>query len=968
MIYKVSTQEQFDELIKKPKEVIRLKVLNGDKEINFEKINELENLEQLNLSYIKMKKLPEKLYELSNLKILRLYETEIEEISESIGKLKNLEELDLSCIKMKKLPDKLYELSNLKRLWLDYTKIEEISESIGKLKNLEQLGLNFTSIKKLPEEICRLSNLKILSLVGRRVEELPESIGKLKNLEQLDLRHTRIKKLPEEIYKLSNLKILWLEETEIEEIPESIGRLKNLEQLDLSHTSIKKLPEEIYNLGSLKILRLSQTKIEEITESIGMLKNLEELDLNWTKIKKLPEEIYKLSSLKILKVDQTEIEEISESIGKLKKLEQLDLNRTKMKKLPEEIYELSNLKILMLYETEIEEISESIGKLKKLETLNLRLTKIKKLPENIGKLKKLHCLALCGCDLETLPKSLDELGLQYKKESWRKDGILINGTHVKAFNVKQLLTLKIENPIAYLLNAKTIIVDKRRIVVIGEGDAGKTSFIGTFTDENYDMKKTEKTSGVKITPYRNDEIYFWDFGGQEIYQSTHTLFLKGKPLFIIVLNGRADEKPDKWLEYIKFISEEDVKVIIVITKVDDNKDAYINEIFYKRKYPNIIGVFTYSAEDVGKKLESKDIIERKIEQLEKEGYFKESITESYNKTLQYIEEQKKAGGKIIKISTLTDKIEKILEEDRCEDEEEIDRFKNSILNYFAKTTGDIFINENAVDTSEYIVIDINWLLSSIYIFNDELEIKKGTYIRRQKEKLDKEGYIGKDGISKDSIATYISKIITDDKVLLGKLIEKAKGSKMFFPNNAPRKLDEDKTIEMEQIIESSKTNTFEFKYLPPYVLKKIMIKYYEKIGENILWYYGFVFEEDGEKYLIVEEQDNIVIYGDESSIDKAGESLNRIIEEITGNKNDDTYTWKNKKGEDMEKEKEVKGKSVNNNTYIDNSTNIEVGKVDGDIKIDEDKSCGKTVIEIPKEKGKLGKITAIITAIGEIFK
>ena len=215
-------------------------------------------------------------------------------LPESIGKLTNLEVLDLSGTKIEELPESIGKLTNLENLYLSATNIEKLPKSIGKLTNLKYLDLGGTNIEELPESIGKLTNLEVLDLSGTKIEELPESIGELTNLKYLDLSATNIEKLPKSIGKLTNLKYLYLGGTNIEKLPESIGKLTNLENLYLSATNIEKLPESIGKLTNLEWLDLSETKIKELPEWLGELINLQSLDLSSTKLKKLPYSLFQL--------------------------------------------------------------------------------------------------------------------------------------------------------------------------------------------------------------------------------------------------------------------------------------------------------------------------------------------------------------------------------------------------------------------------------------------------------------------------------------------------------------------------------------------------------------------------------------------------------------------------------------------------------------------------------------------------
>ncbi|MGR6837992.1 COR domain-containing protein [Aliivibrio wodanis] len=86
---------------------------------------------------------------------------------------------------------------------------------------------------------------------------------------------------------------------------------------------------------------------------------------------------------------------------------------------------------------------------------------------------------------------------------------------------------------------------------------------------------------------------FWDFGGQEIMHATHQFFLSKRSLYILVLDGRKEEKTEYWLKHIDSFGGES-PILIVINKIDDNPSFDINRRFLQEKYKNIIGFYRVS--------------------------------------------------------------------------------------------------------------------------------------------------------------------------------------------------------------------------------------------------------------------------------------------------------------------------------------------------------------------------------------
>jgi len=130
-----------------------------------------------------------------------------------------------------------------------------------------------------------------------------------------------------------------------------------------------------------------------------------------------------------------------------------------------------------------------------------------------------------------------------------------------------------------------------KVLLVGEGGAGKTSLVKRLFNEEVDGNEPQ-TQGINIRKLivengeREIKANFWDFGGQEIMHATHQFFLSKRSLYILVLDGRKDEKPEYWLKLIENFGGES-PVLIVINKIDENPAFELNRKFLREKYPSI---------------------------------------------------------------------------------------------------------------------------------------------------------------------------------------------------------------------------------------------------------------------------------------------------------------------------------------------------------------------------------------------
>ncbi|CAN1325953.1 Disease resistance protein L6 [Linum perenne] len=345
---------------------------------------------------------------LEKLKVLKLVDTMITELTGDIGMLQNLQEiLDMldDQLKLKEFPALP---TSLKRLYLSSPRISNLLD----LENLEELSI--TNCKyRFPGDIWKLSKLKTLSLLeedGSGMMDvpcyLPSSLNKLEisNSNKLDrlpnltnlsnlTRLVLIKTGVSEIVGLKGLRML--EIFEIREAPNLIN-LDGLEHLML----LKELSLDDCYLSSLRNLqKLSISGIDQLSE----LKGLETLELlecltitNCTSLGKLSS-LSGLKNLKKLEINACFHLNDLTGLEKLEFLQCLSLNDcTLIKNLPG----LSGLKRLQELDisncTQLTEIEGLEGMESLIHLYMSQCTSIKELP-NLSGLKLFSSLDISGC-------------------------------------------------------------------------------------------------------------------------------------------------------------------------------------------------------------------------------------------------------------------------------------------------------------------------------------------------------------------------------------------------------------------------------------------------------------------------------------------------------------------------------------------------------------------------------------------
>ncbi len=229
---------------------------------------------------------------------------------------------------------------------------------------------------------------------------------------------------------------------------------------------------------------------------------------------------------------------------------------------------MKNLTELILNGNQLAVLPPEIVEFKKLTRLELEENQLNSLPLEIVQLSKLERLDLLRNPLISPPYELAVKGLQAIREYFAE------------------------------VEGETKEVAEVKVILVGEGASGKTSLVKQLHDERFDPNE-KTTHGIRIKQWQpasscqQVRCNLWDFGGQEIMHATHQFFLSRRSLYVLVLDGRRDERPEYWLRYIESFGGRS-PVLVVLNKWDANPGFDLNRPFLQEKYPFIKGFWRTS--------------------------------------------------------------------------------------------------------------------------------------------------------------------------------------------------------------------------------------------------------------------------------------------------------------------------------------------------------------------------------------
>ena len=358
-----------------------------------------------------------------------------------------------------------------------------------------------------------------------------------------------------------------MKKSEVLQLIEKVARNKQTE-LDLSGNRLTSLPPEIGKLTNLTSLYLSRNELTSLPPEIEKLTNLTSLYLSTNQLTSLPPEIGKLTNLTTLSLSNNQLTSLPPEIEKLTNLTSLYLSINELISLPPEIGKLTNLTTLNLSNNQLTSLPPEIRKLMNLTTLYLSNNQLTSLLPEIGKLTNITRLNLSGNSLESPPPEIVKQGIEAIRSYFKS------------------------------LEGEKKALNEVKVLLVGDGGAGKTSLVKQLLGEDFD-KHEPQTHGINIRDWKVKEgdksisVHFWDFGGQEIMHATHQFFLSKRSLYILVLDGRRDEKTEYWLKHIESFGGNS-PVLVVLNKIDENPGFEVNRRFLHEKYKGIKGFYRVS--------------------------------------------------------------------------------------------------------------------------------------------------------------------------------------------------------------------------------------------------------------------------------------------------------------------------------------------------------------------------------------
>ena len=508
----------------------------------------------------------------------------------------------------------LAALTQLASLDLSYNELSDVSP----LAALTQLtSLNLVGNKLIDASpLASLTQLTSLDLSRNKLIDA-SPLAALTQLISLNLSHNKLSDASP-LTALTQLTGLDLSRNELIDAS-PLAALTQLTGLDLMDNKLSDV-SPLAALTQLTSLDLAINKLIDISP-LAALTQLTNLDLARNELSDVSP-LAALTQLTSLNLAGNELSDVS-PLAALRQLTRLDLMDNKLSDVSplaaltqltsldlainklidiSPLAALTQLTNLDLARNELSDVSP-LAALTQLTSLDLSYNKLIDVSP-LAALTQLTSLDLMFNQIRALPAELLRLPLR-----WRASGYGLHGFHdlLLEGNPLQQPPLEVieEGQEAIELYYQQLATSEKqlreaKLILLGEPDAGKSSIVRRWIHNKFDPK-SETTLGTDIHRWgftANDgehcRVNIWDFGGQDIQQSIHHLFLTAEALYLVVLDARRDESALPWLQTIKNFAPGST-VLVAVNQYDVNKHPKVNEQELRSAYPGIVDFFYTSS-------------------------------------------------------------------------------------------------------------------------------------------------------------------------------------------------------------------------------------------------------------------------------------------------------------------------------------------------------------------------------------
>jgi len=372
-----------------------------------------------------------------------------------------------------------------------------------------------------------------------------------------------------------------------------------------------------------------------------------------------------------------------------------------------------------------------------------------------------------------------------------------------------------------------------KLMILGQGGAGKTTFARLQLDPNYKVKPGKLDSTLGIDVHKGKEFqhktqikqiikaHLWDFGGQDIQKMLHQFFITENCLYVLVSDKRAENTNfDYWFQIVQLLGPQSHVIVL-----ENPKDIHsTTDDFALNKYKELFKDLHIESISVNlKKIKEKsdnvrwqllnDTIEKHLSEME-------IVNRPVPKKWRLIrDELEKAKSK--KYISKDDFHNICQKTDINLNHEQAD-----LCIYYLRSLGDLVYFDDR-DLCTQLFLDHNWLTKGMYYILDDPQIKKnnGLFTRKQAyEQWHKHGY------NENEKAMLLRLLLKDNFDICYELEDEKDNfiTPLLLPGDKPTAWEHETNLYFR----------FQYGFMPHGIFSRLIVQVHEKIEKNICWKSG----------------------------------------------------------------------------------------------------------------------------------
>ena len=376
--------------------------------------------------------------------------------------------------------------------------------------------------------------------------------------------------------------------------------------------------------------------------------------------------------------------------------------------------------------------------------------------------------------------------------------------------------------LSMLLKEDDTKIYEARIIILGDGGAGKTTLKRRLLDENVELPKIdERTRGIEIVDFEFEKgkiVHIWDFGGQMVYYPVHRFFITENTVFVLLASTRQKiHNFDYWLPTIFQFGGR--SPVIIGQTCHDGITISWNDLGIYLSNPNFniikISDKPYCEIDLTNNRGLKEIKECIISQIENLPNFGKPVPKSWSKVRNALLSKSELDAYMSFQSFKT--LCKGLLPDHFKKEEDIEDCCN-----FLHNIGTILWYSKTEELKNWVILKPEWAMNAVYQIIDDNDIQNN------------KGYIRPDDFTK--LWNYKS---NEEHIILKKMLETFK---IAFPTKhsigqyiLPARL---RSMPPEKKWKAKKNSLhleYKFEFMPKGVVNQLSAELSRYIQDNEVW-------------------------------------------------------------------------------------------------------------------------------------